>query len=490
MRKETLRAIKEHLLGPVGSVVLHVLIILLLMQMVLGSTGQLTPNVPVMIMEQVQIEVDLEDIPQVDPPPQVQDQPTPFDGASPDMPTAEVATPTTSTLDTSALAVVDTAGILIMEGFYVDRSAAARQRGLQQWGGDQATERAVMNALRWLKRNQSEDGSWGDRNSPGLTGLGLLTFLAHGETPDSEEFGDTVTRAIRYLLSQQREDGTFVDVTRGNQGVYNHGIATYAIAEAFGMTRMPILRPAMEMSLEAIVRGQQRGGLWDYRYAKGNRQDLSVSGWQIQALKAGVLAQAEVDGLREALFLAAEGLKTMQRGHGEYRRGRSQRDTNIQNRTGHFGYTSASWRNPGMTGVGVLSLQIMGLGETDMARHGLQALESYTIDWEDLGTWMMVGTYYVTQAKINAGNRSEWDRWNEAMKKALPPNQNADGSWTVSNNERGHGPVYATTLSALSLMVYYRNLPTFQQPEAVTRPAATAAADEASPDDGVGVQVH
>jgi hypothetical protein len=32
-----------------------------------------------------------------------------------------------------------------------------------------------------------------------MTGLAILTFLAHGETPSSEEFGETVTKGVQYL---------------------------------------------------------------------------------------------------------------------------------------------------------------------------------------------------------------------------------------------------------------------------------------------------
>jgi hypothetical protein len=53
----------------------------------------------------------------------------------------------------------------------------------------------------------------------------------------------------------------------------------------------------------------------------------------------------------------------------------------------------------------------------------------------------------------------------------LVTNQNADGSWTPNGASEGtYGPVYATTLSALSLMVYYRFLPTYQPIEVEEAP--------------------
>ena len=51
--------------------------------------------------------------------------------------------------------------------------------------GDATTEGAVLKALRWLKKTQQSDGSW--KPSPvSNTGLAILAFLAHGETPSSK----------------------------------------------------------------------------------------------------------------------------------------------------------------------------------------------------------------------------------------------------------------------------------------------------------------
>jgi hypothetical protein len=56
-------------------------------------------------------------------------------------------------------------------------------------------------------------------------------------------------------------------------------------------------------------------------------------------------------------------------------------------------------------------------------------------------------------------------------------NQNSDGSWLGWGGEEKYGPVYSTCLCALSLMVYYRFLPTYQPVEVEEAPA-DAGADE------------
>ena len=76
-----------------------------------------------------------------------------------------------------------------------------------------------------------------------MTGYALLTYLAHGETPASPEFGETVEKAIRFLVDSQEPSGRF----RGRDGHdYTHPIATYALCEAYGLTKVPMLKEAAE----------------------------------------------------------------------------------------------------------------------------------------------------------------------------------------------------------------------------------------------------
>ena len=77
-----------------------------------------------------------------------------------------------------------------------------RKKGMDKYGAHPQNETAVLLALRWLKKNQESDGSWG-KTKPAMTSLALLTYLAHAETPDSAEFGFTVEQAMRWLLENQ-----------------------------------------------------------------------------------------------------------------------------------------------------------------------------------------------------------------------------------------------------------------------------------------------
>ena len=78
---------------------------------------------------------------------------------------------------------------LIPESMRKRCSKEDRLARLKESGGTPACEEAVTKALRWLKQNQNPDGSWGSANKPAMTGLTLLAYFGHCETPNSSEIG-------------------------------------------------------------------------------------------------------------------------------------------------------------------------------------------------------------------------------------------------------------------------------------------------------------
>ncbi len=450
------RWLKDHIWGPTGSVIIHIVVILALIKLVTYKVQEKAPEVEVVIMEPDATDLEefdkelekLEDLPEmVDTvtPPEVN-----MNVEAP--PEAEAFTATEPDVDFAALDVrSEVASPLVMRGLFQGRSAGGRAAALSaysaKWG--QYTEAAVVKALEWLKKHQNPDGSWGP-NKAAMTGLGLLTFLAHGETTSSEKYGQTVEKAIRFLVGQQDAEGRLCK-TDEQPGPYAHGIATYAISEAYGLTRIPSLKPVMEKAVQIILNGQQPKGGWDYNYKKAARRDTSVAGWQIQALKAAYIAGAENPGLKDALDRAVGDLKSVYNAE-----------------TGRFFYTdSGSHKTDAITGIAVLCMQLLGHGEEKEARGGLQALTGSGCDWDKPDQWPLYAWYYITQCKFHQGGQT-WAGWNAKFARAYVSNQNEDGSWTSPGaklKEGGEvhlGPVYSTTLAALTLQVYYRFLPTYK----------------------------
>ncbi len=452
--RRIVRAIISHVWGPTGSVLLHILVVLLLVKLVTYSPPEKRMEYEVKYVEIIPPRLDdpPPDLPPVDFSPATVETPVqpnlPSAEPPPDVQPDDWAKRPDEPADTGVLN--KTPGILIIPVGYGTRTEEGRLKGIGSYAGGGYAETSVVKALEWLKKNQAPDGSWGP-NKAAMTGLGLLTFLAHGETLSSEAYGQTVAKAVRFLIMQQDAGGQFHS-TDGQAGPYVHAIATYAVSEAYGMMRIPDLRPVMEKAVQVIVAGQQPGGGWDYRYAKGGRRDTSVAGWQIQALKAARIAGAETPGLRETFDLAAEDIL-------------GARDPE----TGRFFYTdNSSHKTDSITAIAALCLQLMGRGDAREVQYAFRAMGGAGCDWDQPVEWPMYAWYYLTQAHFHHGG-SVWSRWNAQFSRTLVRHQNEDGSWTSPGGQRGGagkethlGPVYSTTLAALSLQVYYRMLPTYK----------------------------
>ena len=319
------------------------------------------------------------------------------------------------------------------------------------------SQTAVLRALRWLQARQQPDGSW-PGPAPAMTGLALLCFLGHAETPgESEEFGNTVRRGIEWLLANQQPDGRFAG---RDEHDYSLPIAAYALCEASALTRIPKIGKAAERSVELIVRGQNSGGGWNYNCARSDRNDTSYTGWCVQALRAAELAGLRNEGLAEAMQRAVEGLR--KNAHPE----------------GGFGYTSPG--QTGLTGVGVLCLQLLGRPNSPEARRGLAWLEQVTCEWNDpWGARPLYYWYYATQAKFHGGG-SAWARWDPEFAEELVRNQTvvpqdpdtdrALGYWDTPGPAENYGLIYSTTLCTLTLEVYYRYLATYARVEPASQP--------------------
>ena len=368
---------------------------------------------------------------------------------------------------------------LKLSSLYGGRSEAGRRASIERYHGSSAGENAVLKGLRWLKDHQNADGSWSETRKEAMCGLGLLALLAHGETPVSEEFGPTVQKAMEYLANRMMgfPEGDPAGLKGLVKAAYTNGIMTYALSEGYGLTKIPFLKPAMEKGLGYIVAGQQPRGGYDYGYGfkpDTKRWDLSVSVWQIQAMKAGYVAGAEVPGLVEAFEKAIQFIKKATYSYSR------------NSRKGTFGYSSPGNGSWAMQGTGTLCLQLLGEGHSPEAREGVKNiyenhLRAGKVVWDAEGSktgdvghgGVTYSWYYETQAMFHAG-RTEWRRWNEQYTSQLIRKQKSDGRWEspVAEGKKSLGefdPYYATCLCCLMLEVYYRYLPTFKMPEPVAR---------------------
>ncbi|QTN33828.1 terpene cyclase/mutase family protein [Akkermansiaceae bacterium] len=320
---------------------------------------------------------------------------------------------------------------------------------LQETGGTIEGEEAVVKSLQWLKATQNPDGSWTGDHPVAMTGFALLVYLGHCETPLSEEYGETVLRGITYLVNKGLEkDGRLTEKDLDSiQWVYDHGIATYALAESYTFckalnVKIPELDTVTKKAGDIIMQGQGNSGGWVYKFESTESGDNSVGFWQIQALKAckhtGLWTDSKFrPAIRNALAWLGK----------------------VQGKDGAIGYRANPAQSPGLTGGGVLAFQMWDEGRSREARDGIKWIaENAKFGWGDESANLYYH-YYHAQAMINHGGK-QWEGYNNMFRDKLIKAQNPDGSWTQGGIK--HGPInvhMSTCMAALMLEVYYRFLP-------------------------------
>ncbi len=511
VQRISLEDIRKHLTGPVISFIAHVILISVLCSLMVYNDKPESREVQVTVMELDSKEI--EKLPEPPPPPPEEVPPqevtdTPVDVERPSTNTVStdvnvtVASEATgqiggdvidgpSTQLPNVLMVAPSSSSLIMPGLMAGRGVAGRRTALGKYnrGGAAAStiERSTTRGLNWLRDHQNADGSWGDNpgHSPAMTSLATLAFLAHGETPSSQEYGTCVLKAIRKLIefgNSGKGDGLIANPGNG----YGHAMVAYALSEAFALTKIPMIEEAMNRTVTRIVTGQNTLGSYTYNYKNDPekesegypRCDLSVGGWQYQALKAAFAAGCTVKGLETAIEVGKNvGIKKTHYVPG-----------------GGFCYKGSPTGGKGasetLTPVGTLCLQLFGEGRSKEALEGLKWIETaqngkfMKCNWQDPRAHSLYQWYYQTQALFQgySGSGGAWDVWNKEFQTALMKEQESDGHWSSpmekygpankgggETNEKLKGIdlfVYSTSLCCLMLEVYYRYLPTFKVADA------------------------
>ncbi|HEY1080870.1 MAG TPA: prenyltransferase/squalene oxidase repeat-containing protein [Prosthecobacter sp.] len=344
-------------------------------------------------------------------------------------------------------------------------SPQERLKKLAESGGSPECERAVSASLEWLKQKQAPDGSWnGMGHKSAMTGLALLCYLGRCETPDSPFYGDTVMKGILYLveLSKKNPYGMICEDPLNNGSTYAHGIATYALGEMYTLARLgskelPGMREAFEKGVKLIIENQNERGSWTYggkdaglktAYTKDSKgEDLSVAGWQFQALKAAKNSGLKIQGLDSAIKKCIDYVLAKQTKDGGF--GKINRDE-------HYNQWS-------LTGAGSLALQTMSKGNTAALKKSLKFLREFLtaepLDWNkncNPYCW-----YYYTQTFFQAGG-DDWKFYNQQFLPQILAAQQPDGSFKKGRANWSAGdatdPVYRQALCTLMLEVYYRYL--------------------------------
>ena len=287
--------------------------------------------------------------------------------------------------------------------------------------------------LQFLARTQNEKGCWNDSvgAEPGVVGLCIASFLAHGEDPNNGSYAKNIRTGIEYILSQQNSTNGYI-----GSSMYNHAFATKALAESYGVLDNPKIAPALKQAVELIISSQKKNKSGGWRYTPDSRDaDTTVTGCQMVTLFAARNAGIAVpdDAIKKGLAYLST----------------------CRGNDGAYGYTSASGGKPTLTAVGSLCLSLA----KERDSKGYQASLSYlkkNLDYRDR-YYPFYFENYMSQALFHA-DEATWKEWNARNIRYLSTIQSPDGSFPGNQ-----GTSFNTAGALLSLALNYRYLPIYEK---------------------------
>ena len=340
-----------------------------------------------------------------------------------------------------------------------------------EWEVTPASERALQKGLEWLARNQGPEGNW-NSNDLGLVGMGALAFLSAGYLPGRGRYGNTVQRALNFVTRNAKPSG-LLNISNAQRDMYNHGLAAFALGQAYGMTNDKALSNVLDKSLKLISNTQAEDGGWDYRARRqGRGHDLSLVVMQAKALRG-----AMDSGLEVSPEVVGSAIQSVRR----YYKSRSGKN-GLSNpkaamlEAGQFTY-SGGHGTLAMAACGVVCLQEFGqyadwrIGknldviQAAIGRDSAPGSRNGKLPCEDAYT-----LYYVGQALYQVGGK----RWRESYPRLrdylvasqmLNAGESAqDGLWRDHKRVGGQpGDLYGTAVACFVLAMPNRYLPILQE---------------------------
>lgn len=305
--------------------------------------------------------------------------------------------------------------------------------------------------LQFLSTTQGESGDWpngGGERGAGVTGLGLMVFLASGEDPNFGVYSLHVRRALRSIISGQDPETGFL-----GGSMYHHGFGMLALSEAYGVVDDRQLWPepnpktnrsigaALELAVRAAVTSQKKNPIGAWRYSpSATDADTSVAGSVLVGLLAARNAGIEVPD------------EVIDKGVAYYVR--------MTSSSGQVAYSG---------GLGGLdeSLSRVSIGALIFALARRKDLPQYKAVIDNLraksdapaagGGYAEYQRYYQAQALFQ-GDTKAWEKWNKNLVRQIKAAQMPDGSIKGQ-----FGALTSTTLSLLALAVNYRFLPIYER---------------------------
>lgn len=371
---------------------------------------------------------------------------------------------------------------------------------------DRANHDRVLAALDWLKDHQNRDGYWsastftedstrsnarktynieyvetgqpaGDKGwestcDIGLTGLALLAFTGDGWDHKQGDYRGTIRQAVLYLRKVQDNDGCF-GAKEDDHFVYNHAICTLALAEIYGLSADPVLKPILAKAVDFILKAQNPGLGWRYGVQPGIN-DSSVTCWMVTALHVSRLAGIEIDTAKSFSDATSWYEMVTVNVNGYPKCGYDSPGSNNARLRSAVDYE----HNPTMDAMYINAM--LGMGKADAEDKTVAAMARSCVSKDSLPKWEHFNIdfyywYHASSALYLLGGES-WATWQKAVSAVLCDHQRGfsdsdkkdnlitsesldeHGSWDpVGAWGSAGGRVYSTTLAALCLETEWRS---------------------------------
>jgi FKBP-type peptidyl-prolyl cis-trans isomerase len=283
---------------------------------------------------------------------------------------------------------------------------------------------SLTRALDYLALKQTKEGYWPGMyaENAGIAGLALMAFIGADCVPKG--YTSNITKAVEFIKSQyhpssdyepgsqnQALEGGLIGRANSMYIMYEHGIVTLALIEAMVELNDSSLEPIIEDAVQLIIRAQNTehkpkilGGpvnedsphYGGWRYSPDSTDsDISISGWKILAIKAGIMAGFTIP--EWSLQKAADFLRACY-------------DKNEQAFTYEVGSGETGCVR---AGIGALGLQLCGYADDPLIPPTLRYMQDNPSVWvyEDPGAgFPFYYWYYATRAMLNAGG-DDWQVW-------------------------------------------------------------------------------
>ena len=295
-------------------------------------------------------------------------------------------------------------------------------------------EAIYTKGLQYLAKTQNSDGSWRDGGSgsePAVVGLCVASFLAHGEDPHSGPYAKVIQKGVDYIISRQDDTSGYI----GNS-MYNHGFATKALAEAYGVVDNPKIARALEKAVALILSAQKHSRVGGWRYTpKSTDADTTVTGCCLVALFAARNAGIAVpdDAIKKGLAYLAK----------------------CRGSDGSVGYTSSFGGKPTLAAIASLSFSLAKERDSKGHKATLEYLKR-NLDYRER-QYPFYYEYYMSQALFH-GDEDSWRTWNARTIRYFATVQGRDGAFPSN-----HGPAFGTSAALMTLAVNYRFLPIYEK---------------------------